>query len=143
MCGAQGGIYRVNTFFSPSACCFLYKAKHLSSPSYRSSAVVGGECSASRLGRFTPGERAYWIGSWLDLRVGLHHVEKRKILILPGLELRPLGHPARSQGLYRLRYPKKVKQYFAFFNFKILYIWCKKNQRENCLLIYVDILKYS
>jgi hypothetical protein len=25
----QGGICRVNTFFSPVACCFLYKAKHL------------------------------------------------------------------------------------------------------------------
>jgi hypothetical protein len=31
-------------------------------------------------------------------------VEKRKFLILPGLELRPLGRPARSQSLYRLRY---------------------------------------
>jgi hypothetical protein len=26
-------------------------------------------------------------------------------LTLPGLELRPLGSPARSQSLYRLRYP--------------------------------------
>jgi hypothetical protein len=25
---------------------------------------------------------------------------KRKFLTLPGLELRPLGHPARSQSLY-------------------------------------------
>jgi hypothetical protein len=31
-------------------------------------------------------------------------VERRKILPLPGLELRPLGHPARSQSLYRLYY---------------------------------------
>jgi hypothetical protein len=37
-------------------------------------------------------------------RAGLHNVEKRKILILPGLELLPLGRPARSQSLYRLRY---------------------------------------
>jgi hypothetical protein len=28
-----------------------------------------------------------------------------KILSLPGLELRPLGSPARSQLLYRLSYP--------------------------------------
>jgi hypothetical protein len=26
-------------------------------------------------------------------------------LTLPGLELRPLGRPARSQSLYGLRYP--------------------------------------
>jgi hypothetical protein len=29
-------------------------------------------------------------------------VERRKILLLPGLELRPLGRPARSQSPYRL-----------------------------------------
>jgi hypothetical protein len=38
-------------------------------------------------------------------RAGLDDVENRKFLTLPGLELRPLGHPARSQSLYRLRYP--------------------------------------
>jgi hypothetical protein len=37
--------------------------------------------------------------------VGLDDVEKRKFLALPGLELLPLDHPARSQSLYRLRYP--------------------------------------
>jgi hypothetical protein len=35
---------------------------------------------------------------------GLNDVEKRKFLNLPGLELRLLGRPARSQSLYRLRY---------------------------------------
>jgi hypothetical protein len=40
-------------------------------------------------------------------RVGLDDVEKRKFLTLPGLELRPLGRPARSQSIYRLRYPKR------------------------------------
>jgi hypothetical protein len=29
---------------------------------------------------------------------------EEKFLTLPGLELRPLGRPARSQSLYRLRY---------------------------------------
>jgi hypothetical protein len=38
-------------------------------------------------------------------RTGLDVVEKRKCLPLPGLELRPLSRPARSQSLYRLRYP--------------------------------------
>jgi hypothetical protein len=32
-------------------------------------------------------------------------LEKRKFLTLPGLELLPLSRPARSQSLYRLRYP--------------------------------------
>jgi hypothetical protein len=33
VCGAEGGIYRVNTFvFNPLVCCFLYKAKGLSAP---------------------------------------------------------------------------------------------------------------
>jgi hypothetical protein len=38
-------------------------------------------------------------------RVGLDDVENRKFLTLQGLELRPLGRPARSQSLYLLRYP--------------------------------------
>jgi hypothetical protein len=38
-------------------------------------------------------------------RAGLEAMEKRKILPLPRLELRPLGRPARSPSLYRLRYP--------------------------------------
>jgi hypothetical protein len=47
----------------------------------------------------------HWIGGWVGSRVGLDDVEKRKILTLPGFELRPLGLPARSQSLYRLSYP--------------------------------------
>jgi hypothetical protein len=44
----------------------------------------------------------------VDPRTGLDDVEKRKFLTLSRLELRPLGHPARSQSLYRLRYPGSV-----------------------------------
>jgi hypothetical protein len=36
---------------------------------------------------------------------GLGDMNKRKILPVPGLELRPLSHPGRNQSLYRLRYP--------------------------------------
>jgi hypothetical protein len=32
-------------------------------------------------------------------------MEKRKFLTLPELERRPLGRPAHSQSLHRLRYP--------------------------------------
>jgi hypothetical protein len=38
-------------------------------------------------------------------RAGLNDVEKGKFLTLPRLDLRTLGRPARSQSLYRLRYP--------------------------------------
>jgi hypothetical protein len=41
----------------------------------------------------------------MDPRTGLDHVEKRKSLTIPGFERRPLDRPARSQSLYRLRYP--------------------------------------
>jgi hypothetical protein len=66
---------------------------------FLTSALAGGEWSASRSGRFTRGERApgnHWIGGWVDPKVGLDEVEKRKFLTLPALELRPLGRPARS-----------------------------------------------
>jgi hypothetical protein len=78
---------------------------------FLTSALAGGEWSGSRPCRFTPGEEApgtHWIGGWVDPRDGLDHVEKRKFLSLPELELRPLGRPARRQSLYRLCYPGSV-----------------------------------
>jgi hypothetical protein len=39
----------------------------------------------------------------VDPRAGLDDVEKRKFLNLPGLELRPIGRPARSLSPYGLR----------------------------------------
>jgi hypothetical protein len=42
----------------------------------------------------------------VDPRAGLHDVEKRKLLTLPGLELRLLDLPACNPvSLYRLRHP--------------------------------------
>jgi hypothetical protein len=61
--------------------------------------LFGGERSASRPGRIIPGERAPRYA--LDRRLGGpksrcgQHGEM-KILAPPGLELRTLGHPARS-----------------------------------------------
>jgi hypothetical protein len=55
-----------------------------------------------------PGEKApgnHWVVGWVGPRAGLDDVEKRKFLTLRGLEIRSLGRPARSQSLYRLRYP--------------------------------------
>jgi hypothetical protein len=46
---------------------------------FLTSALVGGEWSASRPGRLTRGERTrgtHWIGSWVDPRAGLDDVEK-------------------------------------------------------------------
>jgi hypothetical protein len=66
---------------------------------FLTSALAGGERSASRFGRFTRREGApgiHWIGGWVDPKAGLDDVEKRKSLILPRLELRPFGRPARS-----------------------------------------------
>jgi hypothetical protein len=66
------------------------------------SALAGGEWS-SHPSRFNPG--THWIGGWVHPRASLDDMEKRKFLTLLVLELRPLGHPARSQSLYRLPYP--------------------------------------
>jgi hypothetical protein len=65
---------------------------------FLSSALVGGEWSASLPCRFTPGTHS--IGGWVSPISGLDNVEKRKFLILLGLELRPLDRPAHSQSLY-------------------------------------------
>jgi hypothetical protein len=74
-------------------------------PPFLTSTLGRGELSASRPGRFNPGEVAtdtYWIGSWMGPRTGLEAVEKRKFLPLPGLEHRPSRH---SPSLYGLRHP--------------------------------------
>jgi hypothetical protein len=77
---------------------------------FLTSALAGGERSASRPGRFTPGKSPrYPLDRRLgDPRAGLVDLEKRSFLALPGLELGPLSSPARSQSLYRLRYPGSV-----------------------------------
>jgi hypothetical protein len=54
-----------------------------------------------------PGEKApgtHWIEGWVDPRAGLDDMEKRKFLLLQGLELRRCSRPARSQSLYPLDY---------------------------------------
>jgi hypothetical protein len=46
---------------------------------FLTSALVGRELSASRPGRFTPGERAagaHWIGGWVGPRAGLDDMQK-------------------------------------------------------------------
>jgi hypothetical protein len=58
-------------------------------PPFWTSALGGGEWSASCTGYFTPGERspgAHWLEGWVGPRTGLDAVEKRKMLLLPGME---------------------------------------------------------
>jgi hypothetical protein len=58
-------------------------------PPFLTSALDGGELSASRLCHFTPGEGApgiCCIGGWVGPRVSLDTVEKRKNLALPGIK---------------------------------------------------------
>jgi hypothetical protein len=44
-------------------------------------------------------------GDWVGPRAGLDDLQTRRILPLQGVELVPVGRPARRQSLYRLRYP--------------------------------------
>jgi hypothetical protein len=90
-------------------------------------------------GRFTPGERAlgnHWVGGWVDPRAGLDDLEKRKFLILPRLELRPLGRPARSQSLYRLRYPDSITLSVEIIN-SIL------SMTINLIILYYNLISFS
>jgi hypothetical protein len=92
------------SFFTPVREIYCRQQIHV----FLTSALVGGEWSASRPSRFTPSERApdtHWIGRWVGPRTSLDAMEERKFLTLPGLELQPLCRPARSQSLYRLHYP--------------------------------------
>jgi hypothetical protein len=69
-------------------------------------ALAEGEWSASRPGRFTPGERGHsthWIEGWVDPKASLD-VEKRKFLTLPVLELHPV---ARHYTDYTIPAPNK------------------------------------
>jgi hypothetical protein len=55
---------------------------------FLNSALLGDEWSASRPGRFIPGERVpadQWIGGWVDPKSCLDDVEKGRFLTLPGL----------------------------------------------------------
>jgi hypothetical protein len=96
------------------------------------SVLAGGEWSALRPSRFTPGERAPGT-HWVDPRAGLGDVGKRKFLTLLGLKLRLLGRPTRSQSLSRLLelYLRKVENTNGGSNIKYastlrVYISCRR-----------------
>jgi hypothetical protein len=70
------------------------------------SALVGGDWSASRPGRFTPG--THWIGGWMGPRAGLDDLEDKKFLALPVRELKPSHSTSSVNSLNeKLFYPPK------------------------------------
>jgi hypothetical protein len=59
----------------------MYRGMNVQIHIFLNSELVGGEWSASRPCRFTPGERVpgtQWIEGWAGPRVGLDDEEKRK-----------------------------------------------------------------
>jgi hypothetical protein len=105
---------------------------------FLTSALAGGEWSASRSDRFIAGERApgtHWIGGWVDPRTGLDVLENGKFLTLPGLELQPLGRPARSQSLYRLSYPGSQEYIWWHFSWRHFFLSSKR--------LFFDAIKIS
>jgi hypothetical protein len=75
----------------------------------------------------------------LDLKVDLDDVEKRKFFTIPGLELRPLRRPARSQSLYRLRYPG----YFKFYNEMVIPKIDLQHSGLSALLVIIIVVSFS
>jgi hypothetical protein len=62
---------------------------------FLSSALDGGEWSASRPGRFTPRERTlgtHWIGGWVVPRAVLHAVVKKNVKVVILIYLKSLSH---------------------------------------------------
>jgi hypothetical protein len=78
-------------------------------------------------------------------RSDLDYVEKRKFLTLPGLELRLLGRPARSQSLYRLLcpgscmaiYQNKFKAYVDHISIKLYDISLKDRYLKDSTYVLV------
>jgi hypothetical protein len=81
------------------------------------SALDGGEWSASRPGRLTARETApgtHLIGGWVGPRADLDMLKWK--IPSPRRESNP-DHPARSQSQYRLRYTKRKKSWSLLSNY--------------------------
>jgi hypothetical protein len=82
---------------------------------------------------YPPSTHCVW--DWVGPRADLDDMESIQFLTLPGLELRTLGHPARCQSLYRLRYrgyPTRERE--RHFNSKRLYHFIR-----SCVVYYVNV----
>jgi hypothetical protein len=96
----------------------MYEGGNIETLVFLTTALVGGEWSASRPGRFTT-KKSPWYP--LDRRLGgikrryRRHGETKIFLHSSGLKLQPLGHPAHSKSLYQLHYPSSLMSYI-FWN---------------------------
>jgi hypothetical protein len=64
-----------------------------------SASALAGKWPASRPGPLYPlgkSSGTYWVGGWVDLEVSLDALEKREMLLLPGIEL---GPPSPTVGV--------------------------------------------
>jgi hypothetical protein len=90
---------------------------------FLTSALAGGEWSASRPGRFTPGQKApgtHWIRGWVDPRASLDDVEK--ILDPTGTRTPTL----RSSGPHPVAIPTTLSPLLLFMDMtfeKIILLW--------------------
>jgi hypothetical protein len=102
-------------------------------PPFWTSAIDGGDWSASRFGCFTSEKISrciHWIGGRVSSRDSFDLVEKRKILFLP-------DHPACSPLLYRL-INNDIAYYSSHFKSE-LRIWttCSRSYVIFCILSYI------
>jgi hypothetical protein len=92
---------------------------------FLTSALVGGDLSASRFGRFTPRETVpgtHWIGNWVSLGTDLEDVEGRKILPLPGGVFSPCDRNApRIVRIVEHKIASRRNRYFTrLFSVRVL-----------------------
>jgi hypothetical protein len=77
-------------------------------------------------------------------RAGLEDMEKSKFLTLLGLELRPLGRPARNQSLYRLSHPELQMTRYKKLNWLlrnvINYSIHYKTSTKYCMIIKLEYI---
>jgi hypothetical protein len=90
-------------------------------PLFLTSALDGGEWSASYPCHFTPKERscsAHWIGGWVGHRFGLDAVEKRKILHCQELNLScPANYKKhKTEKLFKIYNGNNILQHWLTFS---------------------------
>jgi hypothetical protein len=78
-------------------------------PTFLIGSMDGGEWSASRLGRFTPGKNAHgsdWIGGWVGPRAGWTLWRREKSLVPEGNRTQAVQRVAIPTELSRLKSPR-------------------------------------
>jgi hypothetical protein len=127
-CNKRSNCYSFHSFIHKAKqSCYMpwwrLGEEEYSSYSFLTSALGGGEWSASRPGRALPQGKYLWYP--LYRRLGgpqsgsVHRGQRKNPLPLPGIEPRSPGRPARSQTLYCLSYPAP---YFYFIHSQALIV---------------------